>query len=94
MMQVDVSSLPTLREGEEFTDANGQPPEATASTRPQVCRRDDGGRGGLCMFGGGGGVKLLYVWVEGTRRKVCVWAPHGRQCNLQHTYMYVIKHVC
>jgi serine/threonine kinase 38 len=33
---VDVSSLPTLREGEEFTDANGQPPEATASTRPQA----------------------------------------------------------
>jgi hypothetical protein len=37
VLQVDVSSLPTLREGEEFTDANGQPPEATASTRPQVC---------------------------------------------------------
>lgn len=36
-LQVDVSSLPTLREGEEFTDANGQPPEATANTRPQVC---------------------------------------------------------
>jgi hypothetical protein len=37
LLQVDVSSLPTLREGEEFTDANGRPPEATASTRPQVC---------------------------------------------------------
>jgi hypothetical protein len=36
VLQVDVSSLPTLREGEEFTDANGQPPEATASTRPQA----------------------------------------------------------
>jgi serine/threonine protein kinase len=34
--QVDVSSLPTLREGEEFTDANGQPAEATAGSRPQA----------------------------------------------------------
>jgi serine/threonine protein kinase len=33
---VDVSSLPTLREGEEFTDANGNAPSATASTRTQV----------------------------------------------------------
>ncbi|KAF8061170.1 STK38L [Scenedesmus sp. PABB004] len=33
---VDVSSLPTLREGEEFTDAAGAPPSATASTRSQA----------------------------------------------------------
>eukprot|EP00879_Flechtneria_rotunda_P010165 GHRR01010627.1.p1 GENE.GHRR01010627.1~~GHRR01010627.1.p1 ORF type:complete len:352 (+),score=113.37 GHRR01010627.1:3231-4286(+) len=33
---VDVSALPTLKEGEEFTDANGLPPAATASTRTQA----------------------------------------------------------
>jgi serine/threonine protein kinase len=33
---VDVSSLPTLKEGEEFTDANGMQAMATASTRTQV----------------------------------------------------------
>uniref|UniRef100_A0A383V4A7 non-specific serine/threonine protein kinase n=1 Tax=Tetradesmus obliquus TaxID=3088 RepID=A0A383V4A7_TETOB len=33
---VDVSALPTLREGEEFTDANGNAPSATASTRTQA----------------------------------------------------------
>jgi hypothetical protein len=35
-MPVEVSSLPTLREGEEFTDANGNAPSATASTRTLV----------------------------------------------------------
>lgn len=34
--KVDVSSLPTLREGEEFTDASGAPAEATASSRPRA----------------------------------------------------------
>jgi serine/threonine protein kinase len=33
---VDISSLPTLKEGEEFTDANGMPPEPTSSSRTQV----------------------------------------------------------
>lgn len=33
---MDVSALPTLREGEEFTDAEGRPAEATASSRPQA----------------------------------------------------------
>jgi len=33
---VDVSSLPTLKEGEEFTNANGMQATATASTRTQV----------------------------------------------------------
>lgn len=33
---VDVSALPTLKEGEEFTDANGMPPESTASQRSQA----------------------------------------------------------
>lgn len=33
---VDVSALPTLREGEEFTDADGRPAEATAGSRPQA----------------------------------------------------------
>jgi hypothetical protein len=42
----DVSSMPTLREGEEFTDANGNAPSATASTRAQV-----GGQKHQCLSG-------------------------------------------